>query len=73
MLDSNVLWSRNHVTLVMWGSNKLFEETYGINLKVECDKYNEHKEKRLKVNVIQYCLMTGHINQLYECCKMLYN
>ena len=52
---------------------KLFEDTYGINLKVECDKYNEHKEKRLKVNVIQYCLMTGHINQLYECCKMLYN
>ena len=52
---------------------KLFKDTYGINLKVECDKYNEHKEKRLKVNVIQYCLMTGHINQLYECCKMLYN
>ena len=52
---------------------KLFEDTYGINLKLECDKYNEHKEKRLKVNVIQYCLMTGHINQLYECCKMLYN
>ena len=52
---------------------KLFEDTYGINLKVECDKYNEDKEKRLKVNIIQYCLMTGHINQLYECCKMLYN
>ena len=52
---------------------KLFEETYGINLKVECDKYNEDKEKRLKVNIIQYCLMTGHINQLYECCKMLYS
>ena len=52
---------------------KLFEETYGINLKAECDNYNEDKEKRLKVNVIQYCLMTGHINQLYECCKMLYN
>ena len=52
---------------------KLFQDTYGINLKVECDKYNEHKEKRLKVNIIQYCLMTGHINQLYECCKMLYN
>ena len=52
---------------------KLFEDTYGINLKAECDNYNEDKEKRLKVNIIQYCLMTGHINQLYECCKMLYN
>lgn len=52
---------------------KLFEETYGINLKYECDKYNEDKEKRLKVNIIQYCLITGHINQLYECCKILYN
>lgn len=50
----------------------LFRETYKINLKAECDKYNEDKEKRLKVNIIQYCLMTGHINQLYECCKMLY-
>ena len=52
---------------------KLFEDTYGINLKEECNKYNEDKEKRLKVNIIQYCLMTGHITQLYECCKMLYN
>lgn len=52
---------------------KLFEETYGINLKYECDKYNEDKEKRLRVNIIQYCLITGHINQLYECCKILYN
>lgn len=50
----------------------LFRETYKINLKAECDKYNEDKEKRLKVNIIQYCLMTGHINQLYEFCKMLY-
>lgn len=50
----------------------LFRETYKINLKAECDKYNEDKEKRLKVNIIQYCLMTSHINQLYECCKMLY-
>ena len=52
---------------------KLFEETYGINLKYECDKYNEDKEKRLRVNIIQYCLIPGHINQLYECCKILYN
>lgn len=52
---------------------KLFEETYGINLKYECDKYNEDKEKRLRVNIIQYCLITGYINQLYECCKILYN
>ena len=51
----------------------LFKDTYKIDLKAECDSYNEDKEKRLKVNVIQYCLMTGHINQLYECCKMLYN
>ena len=51
---------------------KLFKDTYGINLKYECDKYNEDKEKRLKVNMIQYCLMMGYINQLYECCIMLY-
>ena len=51
---------------------KLFTGMYDINLRKECDKYNEGKEKRLKVNMIQYCLMTGHINQLYECCKMLY-
>ena len=50
----------------------LFKDTYKIDLKAECDKYNEDKEKRLKVNIIQYCLMTGHINQLYECCMMLY-
>lgn len=50
----------------------LFTETYGINLRYECDKYNEDKEKRLKVNMIQYCLMMGYINQLYECCIMLY-
>lgn len=50
----------------------LFKETYKIDLKAECDEYNETKDKRLKVNIIQYCLMTGYINQLYDCCKMLY-
>ena len=51
---------------------KLFKGMYGINLKEECNKYNEGKEKRLKVNIIQYCLISGYINQLYECCKILY-
>lgn len=51
---------------------KLFTGMYGINLREECDKYNEGKEKRLKVNMIQYCLISGYINQLYECCKILY-
>ena len=51
---------------------RLFKGMYGINLKEECDKYNEGKEKRLKVNIIQYCLISGYINQLYECCKILY-
>ena len=51
---------------------KLFTGMYGINLREECDKYNEDKEKRLKVNIIQYCLISGYINQLYECCKILY-
>lgn len=51
---------------------KLFTGMYDINLKEECSKYNEGKEKRLKVNIIQYCLISGYINQLYECCKILY-
>ena len=51
---------------------KLFTGMYDINLKEECNKYNEGKEKRLKVNIIQYCLISGYINQLYECCKILY-
>lgn len=51
---------------------KLFKGMYGIDLREECNKYNEGKEKRLKVNIIQYCLISGYINQLYECCKILY-
>ena len=51
---------------------RLFEDVYFINLKQECDNYNKDKEKRLKVNIIQYCLIAGYINQLYDCCKMLY-
>lgn len=49
-----------------------FKFTYLIDLKSECDKYNENKEKRLKVNIIQYCLIKGYINQLYECCKLTF-
>lgn len=51
---------------------KLFTGMYGIDLREECNKYNKGKEKRLKVNIIQYCLISGYINQLYECCKILY-
>lgn len=49
-----------------------FKFTYLIDLKSECDKYNENKEKRLKVNIIQYCLIKGYINQLYGCCKLTF-
>ncbi len=41
---------------------KLFTGMYGIDLREECNKYNKGKEKRLKVNIIQYCLISGYIN-----------
>ena len=38
MLDSNVLWSRNHVTLVMWGSSdECVQNEYSLDIKDDCD------------------------------------
>ena len=33
-----VLWSRNHVALAMWGSNKQFKESY---IKQVADEYKQ--------------------------------
>ena len=51
---------------------RLFKKIYGISLKQECDIYNRKHKDLPNISVLYYCLIKGHIKDLYTCYETLF-